>query len=464
MIKRLLAGTAAIILVGGIAALNFSPIGRIYAPSGTGIVAKQTCSQTWVAGLDSDFARSVYLDPLLGGAAPVITSQIDEETRTVTAGVFGLFWRQTAVWRDGLGCTLVHDAGHFDADLTVPAERDFQPMEIDPAFRDAHVDTAALEAAIDAAFGDPATDQRTTLGVAVLYRGQLVAERYAPQASRETRFHGWSMTKSAMTTLAGRLQYQGLVDIEAEGAVPALSAVSADYEDVTIEALLRMAGGFAIAELNNGTDPNSQMLFTQTDMAHFAATRERLHAPLEHWQYMSGNTIMATHAMQQFLGDDIPSRVQGLREILFEPLGMYSPILEIDETGTFQGSSYMYATAQDWARLGWLYANEGVFNGERLLPEDWNTIVSTPTDGSNQAYGMGFWLPGEHDGVPDGTFTMSGFQSQWGFIMPEQDLVVVRFGATNRTSSRSYELAAAIVRALREDQTGIETDPVTQPE
>ena len=66
--------------------------------------------------------------------------------------------------------------------------------------------------------------------------------------------------------------------------------------------------------------------------------------------------------------------------------------------------------------------------------------------------------------MPDGTFTMSGFQSQWGFIMPEQDLVVVRFGATNRTSSRSYELAAAIVRALREDQTGIETDPVTQPE
>ena len=464
MIKRLLAGTAAVILVGGLAALNLSPVGRVYLPSGTGIVAKQTCSLTWVSGLDSEFARSVYLDPLLGAAGSVITTDIDEEARTVSAGVLGIFWKQTAVWRDGLGCTLVHDADAFDADLTVPVDQDFQPMEIDPAFRDAHFHTSALDAAIDAAFGDPETDARNTLGVAVLYQGQLVAERYAPQASRETRFHGWSMTKSAMTTLEGRLQYQGVLDIVAEGAVPSLSAVSGDYEDVTIEALLRMAGGFAIAETNTGFDPNSEMLFTQSDMTQYAATRERLHAPLEHWQYMSGNTIMATHTMQQQLGDDIPSHVQGLREVLFEPLNMYSPILEMDETGTFQGSSYMYATAQDWARLGWLYANEGMFDGERLLPEDWNAIVSTPTDGSNRAYGMGFWLPGEHDGVPEGTFMMSGFQSQWGFIMPEQDLVVVRFGATNRASSRSYELAAAVVSALRQDQDGIETDPATQPE
>ena len=181
MIKRLLAGTAAVILVGGLAALNLSPVGRVYLPSGTGIVAKQTCSLTWVSGLDSEFARSVYLDPLLGAAGSVITTDIDEEARTVSAGVLGIFWKQTAVWRDGLGCTLVHDADAFDADLTVPVDQDFQPMEIDPAFRDAHFHTSALDAAIDAAFGDPETDARNTLGVAVLYQGQLVAERYAPQ-------------------------------------------------------------------------------------------------------------------------------------------------------------------------------------------------------------------------------------------------------------------------------------------
>ena len=449
MLKRVLAGAAAVILVGGIAALNLSPLGRVYLPSGTGIAAKQVCSLTFVSGLDSDFAQSIYIDPLLGGAADQIHVKVDTEAREVSAGVFGLFWQQRAVWRDGLGCTLVHDARSFDADLTVPVEQDFQPLELDTALRESRFDVAALDAAVDAAFGDAGNDLRNTLGVAVLYQGRLVAERYALGASRDTRFHGWSMTKSAMATLAGRLQHEGRIDIEAEGAVPALSAVSADYEDVTIEHLLRMAGGFAIAELNNGFDPNSQMLFTQTDMAHFAATRERLHAPGAHWQYMSGNTILATHAMQQQLGEDVTTQIRGLREMVFEPLGMYSPILEIDETGTLQGSSYMYATAHDWARLAWLYASDGVIDGERLLPEDWLDIVTAPTEGSGGDYGMGFWLPSEHDGVPEGTFMMSGFQSQWAFIMPEQDLVVVRFGATNRTSSRSYELAAQVAAALR---------------
>ena len=449
MLKRVLAGAAAVILVGGIAALNLSPLGRVYLPSGTGIAAKQVCSLTFVSGLDSDFAQSIYIDPLLGGAADQIHVKVDTEAREVSAGVFGLFWQQRAVWRDGLGCTLVHDARSFDADLTVPVEQDFQPLELDTELRESRFDVAALDAAVDAAFGDAGNDPRNTLGVAVLYQGRLVAERYALGASRDTRFHGWSMTKSAMATLAGRLQHEGRIDIEAEGAVPALSAVSADYEDVTIEHLLRMAGGFAIAELNNGFDPNSQMLFTQTDMAHFAATRERLHAPGAHWQYMSGNTILATHAMQQQLGEDVTTQIRGLRELVFEPLGMYSPILEIDETGTLQGSSYMYATAHDWARLAWLYASDGVIDGERLLPEDWLDIVTAPTEGSGGDYGMGFWLPSEHDGVPEGTFMMSGFQSQWAFIMPEQDLVVVRFGATNRTSSRSYELAAQVAAALR---------------
>ena len=449
MLKRVLAGAAAVILVGGIAALNLSPLGRVYLPSGTGIAAKQVCSLTFVSGLDSDFAQSIYIDPLLGGAADQIHVKVDTEAREVSAGVFGLFWQQRAVWRDGLGCTLVHDARSFDADLTVPVEQDFQPLELDTELRESRFDVAALDAAVDAAFGDAGNDLRNTLGVAVLYQGRLVAERYALGASRDTRFHGWSMTKSAMATLAGRLQHEGRIDIEAEGAVPALSAVSADYEDVTIEHLLRMAGGFAIAELNNGFDPNSQMLFTQTDMAHFAATRERLHAPGAHWQYMSGNTILATHAMQQQLGEDVTTQIRGLREMVFEPLGMYSPILEIDETGTLQGSSYMYATAHDWARLAWLYASDGVIDGERLLPEDWLDIVTAPTEGSGGDYGMGFWLPSEHDGVPEGTFMMSGFQSQWAFIMPEQDLVVVRFGATNRTSSRSYELAAQVAAALR---------------
>jgi len=449
MFKRIVAGVAGIAIVGGIAAINLSPLGQHYLPAGTGIVAKQVCSLTFVSGLDSDYAKSIYLDPLLGAAGSAISVDIDTETREVRSGVFGLFWRQHAIYRDGLGCTLVHGHGAFDPELTAPIAQAFVPLELDVALRDANFDTDALAAAIASGFDDPAEDRRHTLGVAVLYQGRLVAEHYAPGASRETRFHGWSMTKSTATTLAGVLSEDGEIDVEAPGQVPALAAVDDSLSDITIEDLLRMAGGLAIAERNDGWDPNSQMLFTQSDMAHFAATRERLYGPGEHWQYMSGNTVLATHALQQHLGDDLPAQVAALRTRLFEPLGIYSAILEVDETGTFQGSSYMYATAHDWARLAQLYADDGMIGADRLLPEDWRERVSTPTDGSNGLYGMGFWLPEDGDNLPEGTFMMRGFQSQLAFIMPEQDLVIVRFGATNGVSSGSVAMAGAIAASRR---------------
>ncbi|WP_417490161.1 serine hydrolase domain-containing protein [Maricaulis sp.] len=447
---RIILGAGGAVLTAAIVALNLSPIGQIYLPSATGIVAKQMCSLTWVSGLAPDRAKSLYLDPLLGGADSVLSYSIDEENREVSASLLGLFWTQRAVWRDGLGCTLVHGGHDFDPELEVPIARDFMPMQLDWEHREAVFDTEALDAAMASAFDKDHEDGRSALGIAVLHQGHLVAELYASGASRETRFHGWSMTKSVIATLAGSLAQDGGLDIRAEGEIPALAAVGDPRLDaITIEALLRMTGGLAIAELNNGTDPNSQMLFTQSDMPHFAATRQRLHAPGEHWQYMSGNTILASDALQRRLGDTLPEQVTALRARIFEPLDIYSAILEPGENGVFQGSSYMYATAQDWARLCQLYLDNGVVDGRRILPEDWYGIVAEPTPNSGGGYGMGFWLPTEATGLPPETIMMSGFQGQWGYVMPEQELVIVRFGATLGVSSRSGRLAREVVAALQ---------------
>ncbi|WP_417498321.1 serine hydrolase domain-containing protein [Maricaulis sp.] len=461
---RIILGASGAVLAAGLAALNLSPIGQIYLPSATGIVAKQMCSLTWVSGLDPDQARAMYLDPLLGDAGSVLTHHIDADNHQVTANFLGLFWTQRAVWRDGLGCTLVHGGHGFDPDLTVPVAHDFMPMELDTAHRDAWFDREALDAAVLGAFDDAAQDSRNTLGVAILHQGRLVAEHYAPGASRETRFHGWSMTKSVITTLAGSMVQDGMLDIRAEGDIPALAAVGDPrLADITVESLLRMTGGLAIAELNNGMDPNSQMLFTAWDMPHFAATRERLHAPGDHWQYMSGNTILASDTMQRRLGDSLPEQIAALRARIYEPLGIYSAIMEPGENGVFQGSSYMYATAQDWARLGQLYLDNGVANGTRILPEDWYSIVAEPTPGSGGGYGMGFWLPTEATGLPPETIMMSGFQGQWGYVLPAQELVIVRFGATIGVSSRSGRLAREVVDALR-PPAPVEVPPVEVPE
>ena len=447
---RIVLGAGGAVLTAAVVALNLSPIGQIYLPSATGIVAKQMCSLTWVSGLDPDQARTMYLDPLLGDAGSVIGYNMDEENREVSASLLGLFWTQRAVWRDGLGCTLVHGGHGFDPELEVPIARDFMPMQLDWDHRDAFFDTEALDAAMASAFDKDQADGRGTLGIAVLHQGRLIAEHYASGASRETRFHGWSMTKSVIATLAGSMVEDGLLDIRAEGDIPALAATGDPrLADITVESLLRMTGGLAIAELNNGMDPNSQMLFTQWDMPHFAATRERLHAPGEHWQYMSGNTILASDTMQRRLGDTLPEQITALRARIFEPLGIYSAIMEPGENGVFQGSSYMYATAQDWARLCQLYLDDGVADGTRILPQDWYAIVAEPTPNSGGRYGMGFWLPTEATGLPPETIMMSGFQGQWGYVMPAQELVIVRFGATLGVSSRSGRLAREVAASLR---------------
>lgn len=436
---------AAVIVI-ALVALNVSPVGRIYLWAGTGLVAKQNCSLVFVSGLEEERANALYITPLLGDAASLIHYEIDRERREVTAGVLGMFWRQRAVWRDGLGCTLVHGTGDFDPGLTIETEAPVY-FDLDTAHRDANFDTEALQAAVDAAFDDP-RGNRNTLAVVVLHDGRLVAERYADGLTRENRLHGWSMTKTAMATLAGILTERGEIDAFEPGQVPELLGRGEEAEATTIDQLLRMTGGLAIAEINDGFDPNSDMLMTESDMARFAATRERLHAPGDHWQYMSGNTILATHAMQQQMGDGLAEQARALRELFFAPLDMHSAIMEPDESGTFQGSSYLYATPHDWARMMQLYLDDGLApDGQRLIPNWWDDYVTTPTPGSGDSYGSGVWL--DADRLTAGTFHAQGFQGQYGFVIPEHDLVIIRMGVTNWGSSGSFDLATGVVTALR---------------
>jgi hypothetical protein len=443
-------GLAAAIVI-ALVALNVSPIGRLYLWAGTGLVAKQNCSLVFVSGLDEERANALYITPLLGDAASLIDYDIDREAREVTAGVLGMFWRQRAVWRDGLGCTLVHGTGDFDPVLTVETEAPVY-FDLDAAHRDANFDTEALQAAVDTAFDDP-RGTRNTLAVVVLHDGRLVAERYADGLTRENRLHGWSMTKTAMATLAGILTERGEIDAFEPGQVPELLGRGEEAEATTIDQLLRMTGGLAIAEINDGFDPNSDMLMTESDMARFAATRERLHAPGDHWQYMSGNTILATHAMQQRMGDGLAEQARAIRDLFFAPLNMHSAVIEPDESGTFQGSSYLYATPHDWARMMQLYVDDGLApDGQRLIPNWWDDYVTTPTPGSNGDYGSGVWLDGDY--LPVGSFHAQGFQGQYGYAIPQRGLVVIRMGASNQGGTGARDLAVAVVAAMRTPVTG----------
>jgi CubicO group peptidase (beta-lactamase class C family) len=429
------------IILASVITYVFSDIHRIYLPTASGIMAKQMCSLHFISGFDHEQGRALYLDPLAGDFADLIYSDINQPLKEVRASIIGLY-KQTAVYREGIGCSLIHDGGKFDRSLRLPQKTEFKPLHIDHTHRNTNFDVVALDSAIEANFSK---SYRNTLAIAVMHKGRLVAEKYAVGISPETPLHGWSMAKSMTATLAGTMIHRGEIDLVEKGilGIP-------DLQEINLNHLLRMTSGLNLTENEAGWDPNSQMLFTKSDMAKWAMQQNFLQNPGEEWSYMSGNTILAMRAMQNRLGSTLKEQLYGLRERVFEPLEMHSAIIETDEAGTFQGSSYMYATAHDWARLGQLYLDNGTVGEKRIIPENWVDIVKTPTPGSGQGYGLGFWLGRSGAGAPAEGIYMSGFQGQVVYIFPKEELVIVRLGATNYADPGGYSLADDILNSMVE--------------
>ena len=142
--------------------------------------------------------------------------------------------------------------------------------------------------------------------------------------------------------------------------------------------------------------PITQMLYAEPDMAGYAASQPLAHQPGSYQQYSSGSTNILCGVLTDLADTpdaDLP------RQELFAPLGLTSAIWEADSTGTPVCSSYLWATPRDWATIGEFALKDGVWAGERLLPEGWmkQTTTATPVARSEEkGYAGGWWvnLPG----------------------------------------------------------------------
>ncbi len=442
----------------------FSPIGLRQIPVAVGITAKQLCSLVFVSGLEPERAYELYLRDLIREAHWLRRIDVDREGQSVTVLLPG-FVSQRAVHRPGLGCTLVREDAAVEPVRFAPAPPS-SPMTLAAAHRDAVFDVAKLDAALDRAFREePGRPPLNTLAVAVLHDGKLVAERYAEGITAETRLPGWSMTKSVTATLVGVLAARDAVDVRAPGAVREWRGSDDPRARITLDHLLRMTSGLAIEERNDGLDPNSRMLFLEADAAAFAASRPLQADVGSRYEYMSGSTVLAMRAAQEAIGGDLRAAYVFLHEHLFGPVGMTSAVIEPDPAGTFVGSSFMLASARDWARFGQLYLDGGVAGGRRVVTEDWIDYATTRTEPPGRSpYGAGFWLrptpseerrdaSGFHHSVapdlPEGTFCASGFQGQYTHVIPAERLVVVRLGAAQSGEHDHESLPLGVVAALR---------------
>jgi CubicO group peptidase (beta-lactamase class C family) len=389
--------------------------------------AKMLCSEVFLAGRDADvIERELEVDDL----APLryITDSIDRTARRVTSRVAGIVTRDAA-YAPHRGCAVwfAADATRSQSvdDARFPAAN--LPESPDPRLRNV----------LDRAFAEPNPERpRRTRAVVVVRDGRIVAERYAPGFTHETPLLGWSMTKTMMNALVGILVKEGRLVIDRPVPIPEWQDPGDPRRGITFDHLLRMSSGLTFDESPwNPISDVTVMLLGRPDAGLFAAGKSLTAEPGAEWQYSSGTTNIISRAIRTVLNDDV-AYGDFPRRALFNRLQMSSALIETDASGAFIGSSFGYATARDWARLGMLFVDDGVWSGERILPEGWVGYTRSPAPADPlKRYGAHVWLKVDEaysrDAVlPADAFHAIGHAGQFVTMIPSADLVVVRLGLT----------------------------------
>jgi CubicO group peptidase (beta-lactamase class C family) len=405
----------------------------------SGYGAKNICSCVMLAGrAPEDVVRNE-----LGGFPLTLGSfEVSFSDSSATGSVFGLAKRK-AIFRRGLGCALVvetteEDVRHQPHALPAPprVNQDTIPWPMGNLLNDssaAAVDQNKLKVVLDSAFFEPGEDKlRRTRAVIVVYDGKIVAERYAGGFNDDSKLIGWSMNKSITNALVGILVKQGRLNPDAPAPVNAWK--NDERNKITLNDLMHMSSGLDWEENYGGPSGATNMLFKKKDMGLYAADVPLKNEPGKVFYYSSGTTNIISRIIRETVGDEKYYRFP-YEELLYK-IGAYNITLEPDAGGTFVGSSYSFGPARDWARFGLLYLNDGVWNGERILPEGWVKYTTTPTIGADRGqYGAQFWLnagaPGHPENrfypdVPTDLYWADGFEGQNVFIIPSKKLVVVK--------------------------------------
>jgi CubicO group peptidase (beta-lactamase class C family) len=421
---------------------------------GAAYSAKMVCSNAFLAGRE---AQAILADDVQAPGHPllrIMRVSVDDTARTASAGLLGVFGARSAVYRDGLGCTVLPE-GAVPADL---ADTGFRaPAAVAPDMQaqwpQGEGVTPSDDPALAAILDDAAMTGPGMRGVVVVRDGRIVGERYGEGFGRGTPLLGWSMTKTVTSAIIGILQGEGRMSVTDRGLFPQWAGDG--RAEISVADLLGMSSGLAFNEDYGDVTDVTRMLYLEPDMAAFAADKPLAGGVGEVFSYSSGTTAMLARLWQDAARS--PAEALALpRARLFGPLGMAGAVLEPDASGTFVGSSYLYATARDWARFGQMLLQDGVWNGAQIVPADYVAWMREPAPASNGEYGRGhLWLHGPRStrqddlaaGMPADAFWILGHDGQSIALLPSQGLVVVRLGLTpSKLGYRPQPMVAALAR------------------
>ena len=419
---------------------------------GDGYAAKIVCSNVFLAGRDP---QEVLEEDVQAPGHPLlklVRVSVDREEQSVTARLLGFAAPGRAVYRPGRGCANV-SGGSAEAIAGMRGtESATAPLAPDPSLDWPDGDKPDIDPAIQKLVEDPALAGPGMRAIVVVRDGRLVAETYAAGFDRNTPLLGWSMTKSVTAAIIGRRIAEGRMDLAQTNLVTEWNGD--DRARIKLTDLLAMQSGLDFNEDYGDVTDVTRMLYLESDMAGFVASKPLEAAPGTNFAYSSGTSNLLSRLWMQTF-DDPAEALSYPREALFAPLGMTSAVMETDASGTFVGSSYMYASAQDWARFAEFLLQDGSWKGRRLLPEGYVSFMRTPTAASGGDYGAGqVWLQenGTRAGTanfPPDTFWMLGHDGQAIMIVPSLRLAVVRLGLTpSRLGYDVQKLNSSIIDAL----------------
>lgn len=294
------------------------------------------------------------------------------------------------------------------------------------------VDAPRIESVAATAFASPApASHGETFAWLIVHRGRIVFERYAEGRGPDETFISWSMAKSILHSLVGVLVGEGRLDVGAPAPVAAWQHRGDPRAAITLDHMLRMVDGLDFVEEYEAGRRSDviEMLFEsgKEDVAAYAAARPLAHRPGTWWNYSSGTSNVVAAIVGGEVGGGRAAMEAFMRRVLFDRIGMKSATARFDAAGTFIGSSYVFATARDFARFGLLYLRDGCWDGEPVLPPGWVDHARTVTPASAGWYGAHWW----HSLCDEGVFTANGFNGQYIVVDPRRDLVLVRLGSSS---------------------------------
>ncbi len=391
----------------------------------SGYNAKIMCSCQFISGLKKD---RIEKEDLGFSVLWLASNEIDTIKKTVYSSVWGL-QPKVAVYRKGLGCTILNTENNqaFRPQTISVRPEDYAP-EIFP--KENISGSKAMQEAIDAAFDkDSSKPLLRTRAVVVIKDGKIIGERYADGIDSNTPLLGWSMTKSITSALTGILVKRNFWEIK--DPLPVDSWKNDDRKKITLKNALQQTIGLEWEEEYGKVSSATKMLYEKDNMGEYVTSFPLEFQPGTHWEYSSGTTNIIANVMRKAF-PSIDDYLLFPQKALFGPIGARDFIIETDATNHFVGSSYGYAPARSWAKMGMLYLNQGNWFGNQIFDSTWVAQSIVPAADSKDGYGYQFWLNrgGKYKNYSPAAYWMNGFQGQQVAIHPGENMVIVRIGVT----------------------------------